>query len=116
MPLLALVEALHPTPAVGGLDRQAAIRWIRRHESLHRGWYAAPVGWLDSEGDGEFAVALRSALVCGEQAWAFAGCGLVAGSEPELEYRETCVKLKTMLDALAPGLSENLVEASLLQA
>ncbi|MGY2196529.1 isochorismate synthase [Pseudomonas gingeri] len=116
VPLLALVEALHPTPAVGGLDRQAAIRWIRRHESLHRGWYAAPVGWLDSEGDGEFAVALRSALVCGEQAWAFAGCGLVAGSEPELEYRETCVKLKTMLDALAPGLSENLVEASLLQA
>ncbi|WP_419736097.1 isochorismate synthase [Pseudomonas sp. COR18] len=116
VPLLAVVEALHPTPAVGGLDRQAAIRWIRRHESLHRGWYAAPVGWLDSEGDGEFAVALRSALVRGEHAWAFAGCGLVAGSEPELEYRETCVKLRTMLDALAPGLSENLVEASRLQA
>jgi len=100
--VLDLVAALHPTPAVGGLPREAALEHIRRHEGMERGWYAAPVGWLDAAGDAEFCVALRSALVRGDTAHLFAGCGIVAASEPQAEYRETCLKLRTMQDALAP--------------
>lgn len=100
--ILDLVAALHPTPAVGGLPREAALDYIRRHEGMDRGWYAAPVGWLDAAGDAEFCVALRSALLRGDRAHLFAGCGIVAASEPQAEYRETCLKLRTMQDALAP--------------
>ncbi|MFD2406721.1 isochorismate synthase [Azorhizophilus paspali] len=100
--LLTLVDALHPTPAVGGVDKEHAIAYIRDQEGLNRGWYAAPVGWLNSDGNGEFAVALRSALIHGRQAHLFAGCGIVEGSDPEHEYQETCVKLRTMISALMP--------------
>lgn len=98
--LLDLVERLHPTPAVGGFPKDAAMRFIREHESLDRGWYASPVGWLDVDGGGEFAVALRSALVEGANASLFAGCGIVADSEPEQEYAESWLKLRPMLAAL----------------
>lgn len=100
--VLQLVQALHPTPAVGGLPRDAAMSYIREHEQLDRGWYAAPVGWLDAEGDGEFAVALRSALLRGPEIHLFAGCGIVAESDPRSEYEETCWKLKTIGEALQP--------------
>lgn len=100
--LLQLVDALHPTPAVGGLPRAKALGYIREHEQLDRGWYAAPVGWLNAEGDGEFAVALRSALIRGNQAHLFAGCGIVGESDPASEYQETCLKLRTIGDALCP--------------
>ncbi|AZC27123.1 isochorismate synthase [Pseudomonas sessilinigenes] len=100
--LLQLVQVLHPTPAVGGLPRASALEYIREHEQLDRGWYAAPVGWLNAEGDGEFAVALRSALIRGNQAHLFAGCGIVAESDPQSEYRETCLKLRTIGEALRP--------------
>ena len=98
--ILDLVERLHPTPAVGGYPREAALQAIRTHESLDRGWYAGPVGWLDARGDGEFAVAIRSALLDEGRAALFAGCGIVAGSDPEREYAESCLKLRPILSAL----------------
>ncbi|WP_029214447.1 isochorismate synthase [Kallotenue papyrolyticum] len=98
--LLDLLAQLHPTPAVGGLPRAAALRYLREHEALDRGWYAAPVGWLDARGEGEFMVALRSGLISGTQATLFAGCGIVAGSDPAAEYEETRLKLSPMLAAL----------------
>ena len=101
--ILDIVSALHPTPAVSGLPRAAAERWISTHEKSPRGWYAAPVGWFDAAGSGCFAVGIRSALVHGRDAWLFAGCGIVEGSEPALEYAEGSAKQRTMLDAL--GLS-----------
>jgi isochorismate synthase len=98
--LLQVVAQLHPTPAVGGDPRNAALRFIREHEKMDRGWYAAPIGWL--QGDrGEFAVALRSALVTGSEARLFAGCGVVADSDPYQEYAESLLKLRPMEAALA---------------
>lgn len=107
---LALVEALHPTPAVAGAPTRAAADWLARHEGLERGWYAAPIGWLDAAGGGAFCVALRSALIrndvgpTGEsgasRARLFAGAGIVAGSDPELELIETRIKLRALLAPL----------------
>jgi salicylate biosynthesis isochorismate synthase len=91
-----ILQALHPTPAVGGYPRVEAMEYIRQHENLDRGWYAAPVGWLDSAGNGDFLVALRSALVGEEEGRLFAGCGLVEDSNPAHEYRETRMKVSTM--------------------
>ncbi|MFI5956164.1 isochorismate synthase MenF [Cryptosporangium sp. NPDC051539] len=98
--LLDLAERLHPTPAMGGYPGPAALRWLTRSEPFDRGWYAAPVGWFDAVGEGELAVAIRSALVSGDRAALFAGCGVVAGSTPEDEYAETELKLHPMLAAL----------------
>ncbi len=98
--VLDLVARLHPTPAVGGQPRAPALDYIRAWEGLDRGWYAAPVGWLDRHGEGEFVVALRSALVRGDEATLFAGCGIVADSCPAAEYDETRLKLRPMLAAL----------------
>ena len=99
--LLDVVARLHPTPAVGGAPREDALAFIRDHEGWDRGWYAAPVGWMDAGGDGEFAVALRSALLDGEEATLFAGCGIMGDSEPEAEYAESELKLRAMRDGLA---------------
>jgi isochorismate synthase len=98
--ILDLVGRLHPTPAVGGVPRQAALEWIHRHEGLDRGWYAGPIGWLDHRGDGEFAVAIRSALLAGGEALLYAGCGIVADSDPDAEYEESRLKLRPLLAAL----------------
>lgn len=98
--LLHLVERLHPTPALGGLPKQAAIEKIREIEQLDRGLYAAPVGWMDYQGNGEFAVAIRSGLIQGNEASLFAGCGVVADSNAESEYKETSIKFRPMLTAL----------------
>ena len=98
--ILKLVELLHPTPALGGFPRETALTWLRRHEGLDRGWYAAPVGWLDGRGEGEFVVAIRSALVEGDEASLYAGCGIVADSDPDSEYAESRLKLRPMLTAL----------------
>jgi isochorismate synthase len=97
--VLDLVAALHPTPAVGGKPRAAALAFIAAHEPP-RGWYAAPFGWFDRDGDGEFAVALRSGVVRGAHAHVYAGSGIVAGSDPDAELAETRLKLRTMLVAL----------------
>lgn len=98
--LLSLVEKLHPTPALGGFPQVKAIEKIRELEPMHRGWYAAPIGWLDYEDNGEFVVAIRSGLIEGNKAALFAGCGIVAESDPKSEYFETRIKLKPMLSAL----------------
>lgn len=98
-----LVARLHPTPALGGQPREAALAWIRAREGFDRGWYGAPVGWVDARGQGEFAVAIRSALVGSHEAALFAGCGIVAASDPEREEQETEIKLRAMLGALGVG-------------
>lgn len=98
--LLAIAGALHPTPAVGGSPREPALRFIHEHERLDRGWYAGPVGWIGRDA-GELAVALRSAVIGGARATLFAGCGIVAASEPERELAESRVKLRPMQSALA---------------
>jgi menaquinone-specific isochorismate synthase len=98
--VLRLVDRLHPTPAVGGAPTREALSWIAEHEQLDRGWYAGPVGWFDRDGDGEFAVALRSGLLCGDTAHLFAGGGVVAESDPDAEYAETSLKLAALGTAL----------------
>lgn len=98
--VLDLVERLHPTPAVGGFPRHAALQWIRQHEDLARGWYAGPIGWINHAGEGEFAVAIRSAVMSGSEAVLFAGCGIVADSDPDQEYAESALKMRPMLEAL----------------
>jgi len=106
--ILRLVEALHPTPAVGGVPGPAARDWLNHFEGLDRGWYAAPIGWLDLSGGGDFRVALRSALIRngageggrGSRSMLFAGAGLVSGSEPAQELAETRIKLRALLAPL----------------
>jgi salicylate biosynthesis isochorismate synthase/menaquinone-specific isochorismate synthase len=98
---VALAGCLHPTPAVGGEPFSAADPLIPALEGLDRGWYAGPVGWTDLTGDGEFCVALRCALLRGLTATCYAGCGIVAGSDPASELAETEVKLAAMLPVLS---------------
>ena len=98
--VLEVAGCLHPTAAVAGAPRASALRWLREHEGLERGWYAGAVGVVDARGDGEFCTALRSALLRGGEAQLFAGAGIVAGSKPEAELRETRLKLRALLDLL----------------
>ncbi|MGN1401194.1 MAG: isochorismate synthase MenF [Bacillus sp. (in: firmicutes)] len=98
--IMALVEKLHPTPALGGLPREESLRWIRENENMDRGFYAGPIGWTDSYENGEFAVAIRSALIQENEASLYAGCGIVEESSTEEEYNETWIKFKPMLHAL----------------
>ncbi len=98
--VLDLVERLHPTPAVGGWPTERALGVIADHERFDRGWYAGPVGWIDAAADGEFAVALRSALVRGERAWLFAGAGIMGDSEPADELAEVELKFRPLVEAL----------------
>ena len=98
--VLELASRLHPTPAVGGTPREIAIDWIRSREPVARGWYAAPVGWFDLDGNGELAVAIRSGVLAGNRAHLWAGAGIVAGSDPDRELAETEIKLRAMLGAL----------------
>jgi menaquinone-specific isochorismate synthase len=98
--VLDLVEALHPTPAVGGLPPEAALATIRETEPFDRGWYAAPVGWIDAAGYGSFAVALRSAVASQQKVTAFAGVGIVADSDPDREWDEVQLKYRPILDEL----------------
>jgi menaquinone-specific isochorismate synthase len=97
---LELAAALQPTPAVGGLPVEAALRWQRDNEGFDRGCYAGPVGWVDSRGDGEWALGLRCASVSGRRAVLYAGNGIVAGSDPDAELAETQLKLQALLAAL----------------
>jgi menaquinone-specific isochorismate synthase len=98
--ILNLVEKLHPTPAMGGVPREKALQFIHHFETLNRGWYAAPLGWIDSAGNGEFVVGIRSGLIQGKKASLFAGCGIVKDSNPDTEFLETDIKFKPMLMAL----------------
>ncbi|HWA75009.1 MAG TPA: isochorismate synthase [Polyangiaceae bacterium] len=98
--VLELVERLHPTPAVGGVPSARALSWIAEHEPDERGWYAGPIGWVDAQGDGAFAVALRSGLLEKERASLYAGAGIVQGSDARSELNETRWKLQALLGAL----------------
>jgi menaquinone-specific isochorismate synthase len=98
--LLQLAEAVHPTAAVGGTPRKVAVDLITELEEMDRGRYAGPVGWVDSRGDGELGIALRCAQLDGERARLFAGCGIVADSDPDTEVREAAAKLVAVRDAL----------------
>ncbi len=102
--ILDVAQRLHPTPAVGGVPTAAALALIRDREQLDRGWYGGPVGWLNRSGEGEFVVGIRSALLRGNEATLFAGCGIVADSIPSAELAESNWKLRPMLSAL--GISE----------
>ncbi|MGN0062690.1 MAG: isochorismate synthase MenF [Nocardioides sp.] len=98
--VLHLAQLLHPTPAVGGAPRAEAMRLIGEHESAERGYLAGAVGWMDGRGDGEFALTLRSGVLDGENLRLFAGAGIVAGSDPAAEVRETGAKLRTMMSVV----------------
>lgn len=97
---IELAGLLHPTPAVGGEPSGEALAAIAELEGMDRGWYAGPVGWMDATEDGEFCVALRSALLRDREARLFAGAGIVAGSDPAAELAETEVKLEALLPLL----------------
>lgn len=99
---LDLIAALHPTAAVAGTPTQDAVRLIDELEPFDRGRYAGPVGWVGADGDGEWAVALRCAQVTPEgDITAFAGCGIVAGSDPDAELAETKMKFRPIVEAFA---------------
>jgi menaquinone-specific isochorismate synthase len=98
---LDLVALLHPTPAVAGTPREAAVELLARLEPSGRGLYAGPVGWMDARGDGEWAVALRCASLAGSRARLYAGAGIVAGSDPDAEWDETTSKLRAIFEVLS---------------
>lgn len=98
--ILSLVELLHPTPAVGGEPRTLALDLIAESEGFERGWYAAPLGWVGADGDGEFVVALRCAVISGRSAALFAGCGIVADSDAGREWEESRNKMAVVASAL----------------
>ncbi len=95
-----LAYALHPTPAVSGWPQKAAQRAIAELEDFERGFYAGLIGWMDAEGNGEWALTLRCGLISGNTAQVFAGAGIVENSDPEAEHTETATKLRTFLNAL----------------
>ena len=97
---LALAALLHPTPAVCGTPRDAAVAAIRDLERIDRALYAGLVGWMNADGDGEWAIALRCAEIQGQLALLFAGAGIVGDSDPQAELAETDAKFRAMLDAL----------------
>ena len=99
--VLELAAALHPSAAVGGTPTKVAVEMIAEIEGMDRGRYAGPVGWMDSHGDGEFGIALRSAEIAGNRVRLFAGCGIVADSDPEAELAEAQAKFLPVRDALA---------------
>jgi len=101
--LLELAERLHPTPAVGGSPREAALEWLASHEHRGRGWYTGAFGWLDAGGNGELSVVLRCGIINGKSVDLFAGAGIVADSRPDQEFAETEWKLCTMRGALELG-------------
>jgi len=98
--ILPLVEALHPTPALGGAPRDLALAFISEAETVPRGWYAGPIGWIDQQLDGAFGVAIRSAVAQQKRVWLYAGAGIVAASEPEKEWAETGWKFRPIQAAV----------------
>jgi isochorismate synthase len=108
--VLELLERLHPTPAVGGTPRPAALATIAGGEPVPRGYWAGPVGWVDAEGDGEWMIGIRSARLHtdGQTLTLHAGAGVVADSDPEAEAAETDVKFSSVLESLVPGGSAEL--------
>jgi len=98
--VLPLLEMLHPTPALGGTPRERSMQFIREAEAVPRGWYAGPIGWIDSGLDGAFGVGIRSAVAEDRRVWLYAGAGIVGSSTPQREWDETALKFRPMLNAL----------------
>jgi menaquinone-specific isochorismate synthase len=96
----SLLKSLHPSAAVCGTPRAIAFDIIDEIEGMNRGRYAGPVGWIDARGDGELGIALRSGQIKGDQIRIFAGCGIVGGSDPEVELAESSAKFSAMRSAL----------------
>jgi menaquinone-specific isochorismate synthase len=99
--VLDLADALHPTAAVAGTPRSAAQQLIEQLEPFDRGRYAGPVGWIGADGDGEWAIALRGGQLGSDEITAYAGCGIVAESEPSAELAETDLKFQPIIGALS---------------
>lgn len=97
--ILTLTQAMHPTPALGGFPKAEAAEFIQQVEG-NRGFYGAPIGYIDAQMDGEFVVAIRSMVLAGNEAVLYAGCGIVQDSRPEEELYETEIKFKPMLQLL----------------
>lgn len=97
---LDIVSQLHPTPAVAGVPTEFACEQIRLFETFDRSLYAGPIGWVDCQGNGEFIVGIRSALIEGHKARLYAGAGIVAGSDPDKELAEIQLKLQSLFKAL----------------
>jgi len=108
--ILELLERMHPTPAVGGTPREAALAAIAECEPTPRAYWAGPVGWVDAHGDGEWMIGIRSALLHTDERTLTlrAGAGVVASSDPEAEAAETDVKFSSVLESLVPGGSAHL--------
>ena len=98
--ILDVVETIHPTPAVGGVEREAAVAYIGATEEIDRGWYTGGVGWINGRGEGAICIALRCGLIRGTTTHLYAGAGIVADSQPDAELRETRLKLKPLLNVL----------------
>ena len=98
---LQVVNALHPSAAVAGTPRDKALEVIQEIENVNRGRYAGPVGWLGADGDGVWAIALRGAQLSNGKLTAFAGCGIVAGSDAQAELDEAILKFKPIVDSLS---------------
>jgi menaquinone-specific isochorismate synthase len=98
---LQILAALHPTPAVAGMPRQTACAEILHYEQFDRSLYASPLGWIDAQGNAEFVVGIRSALLDGQRARLYAGAGIVAGSDPDREFAEVKLKLQALLRGLS---------------
>lgn len=107
MDVLSLLEKLHPTPALGGDPHAIAMRVIQENETIPRGWYASPVGWIDRNLDGHFTVAIRSAVAQERRVWVYSGAGIVADSQANTEWNETALKFRPMLHAL--GIHEDVL-------
>ena len=101
--ILDILQILHPTAAVAGTPTEKAMDIIKKMEPHDRGWYSGPIGWINNNGDGEFYVSLRSALVKNEEAHVFAGGGIVSESHPDKEWEETELKLRPIISALSGG-------------
>jgi menaquinone-specific isochorismate synthase len=104
--VLSLVAALHPTAAVGGVPEEEAEAFIRATEVLPRDCWAGPVGWVDRAGDGDWVIGIRSALLGPRTVRLWGGGGIVADSDPKSELDETTLKLRPVLEAIAPGAGE----------
>ena len=97
VPPLTFIDKLFPTPAICGVPTERALQLIKKYENHQRGLYSGLIGWFNFDNEGEFVIAIRSALLIGKRIFAYAGCGIVQDSDPATEFEETELKLKPIL-------------------
>jgi menaquinone-specific isochorismate synthase len=98
--ILSIAESLHPTPAISGIPSTEAQKLIRSTEPFNRGWYGGLIGWFDTKGNGEFSVAIRSAISDKNKVTLYAGAGVVLNSNPQDEWDEIQLKFQSILNSL----------------